>query len=169
MFTKTKKNNPTPMSVSALINQQHCCNTCPPPSVGKGLCDCHQYNYKVLGLHPSLAATRVDFGLHLPVPAWGKCWQEGVWVPHPKTDTCCSPPKQRTRRSCAVGKVGQNVGGGSIQITLLTFPCPRDARQGAQGAWGHKDRFASPIWGEMRPQQGRQWQESPHLNLCIWR
>lgn len=61
-FPGKNKPNPKAVSTPALSSQQHCHSSRLPPAAGKGLYNCHQYNYYVLGSHPLPAAEQVDFG-----------------------------------------------------------------------------------------------------------
>lgn len=141
---KNKQLSPTPLSVSALDSQQRCRNTCLPPSAGKGLCDCRQYNYKAPGLRPPLAAARVDFGLCLhfnrPSPLEG--------------ETCAGENRGAAPRVVLPAAAPQNEGhvpwekrGEMLELgdaaskppSLLSQPFPSDAGEGNPGClrpWG---------------------------------
>lgn len=127
---------------------QACKHPCPqlsaaapqfPPAAGKGLCNCHQYNCYVLGLHPLPAAQQVDFGLCLhfiPLSLQEKALAGGSQGALPGSGTLCSTPKRGAGTSHAVGKAGRDVVGRQ-HPDPPQCPHPGDAREGAWGVWGH--------------------------------
>lgn len=91
-FPGKKKPSPKPVSTPAPSFQQRCRCSHLPPAAGKGLYNCHQYNYYVLGLHPLPAAEQVDFGLCLHfIPLSGEAGGSQAAVLG--SGTHCSTPK----------------------------------------------------------------------------